>query len=200
MLTFSRAHTKARFSGLLLPAAPPHGEPLPSPASAGDPPPLAFGLVQSPAGSLPLAPRSWGTQCSVCPFKRGLSAFPRPVEVLQSKPSGLQRQTHWGYVVSPFAGSPDWEAWRGKPQNLHNHRRTSLDIIFLLLVGCPPRNYGILFYCDCAPSCLLVAVSPLSLDRWCLFLCVCAFKNPPIFSCPTTSCKFRDLADVYTCF
>ena len=65
-VTSKRAYAKGHLQGLLLPCPCPHGKPLPSHTSTGDPPTLRGGLVQSLVVSLLLSPGSWCMHGFVC--------------------------------------------------------------------------------------------------------------------------------------
>ena len=87
------------------------------------------------------------------PFKSGVSVCPSPVKVLQSNPTNLQNQIPWGFLVplpNPQSGKPD--------MGLRTFTIVGylLCVIVLQFSGCPPGRYGILFYCHCALSTILL--------------------------------------------
>ena len=98
-----------------------------------------FSLLQGHC-SFPLSPVV--DKVLFLPSKSGISVFPRPVEVMQSNPTGLQGKSDSLGIPSFFAGSPGWEAVlepsQQKHVNLHNSERTSL-VYFSPVCGLPAQ-------------------------------------------------------------
>ena len=97
-------------------------------------------------------------------------------------------------IPSPFAVSPDWEAWRGV-QNIHNSARTSLVLLFFSLSVTYPA--GVWFdFIVIAPSYRLTAAASLSLDMGYFFG---EFQGPPVDGCPTASCNSGAFTGRHVC-
>ena len=94
------------FQYKLLPVPHPHGKPLTTHTSTGDPPTLAgsFGSVSCGV----TAPFPWVLECTTS--QSGVSASPPSCGSLVIKPTGLQGQIPWRFPVpllDPQAGKPD---------------------------------------------------------------------------------------------
>ena len=125
---------------------------LPTPTPTGDSPiPISI-IVQSPVGSLLLFSGFLVCARFFVPSKTAVSLSPSPINksLWPLRSDSLE-------ILSPFVGSPGWEAWCGI-QNLYHSGRTSLVLLFSSLWVTQPVGMGF----DC------IVIVPLP-------LCQCGF-------------------------
>ena len=163
----------------------PHGEPQPTPASAGDPPTLAgrSGSVSyEPCGVTAPSPGSWYAHYFVCALQEWSLCSPIPVNVLQSNSASLQSMILWEFLLPlphPQVGKPDMGL------------RTFTPVDGVLWYNCSPVcesptqwlwDLILLWLC---PSYHLILASPLSFDMGYLFG---EFQCIPVDDCSAISC------------
>lgn len=168
----------------------PKREPQLSPASLGDSP---YQAGRSSQGSLEITAFAVDPRVHEILYassKCRVSVFPRPLELLHSSPAGLQNQMLWGLLLlmpTPQTRNLTWGTELSLPlENL-------CDMIILHVVGCPPWEYGILLYHECAPP------TVFNIIFFFVFGCRIAFWVFPLFfigGCLVDSCGLSILVGI----
>jgi len=169
----------------LLPPAP-HlcAEPLPTSTPTGDSSMPVGVSALSPVGSCSF-PLGLGVCRSVCALQDCSFCFPQSCGSPVNKSCWPSRPDSLG-ILSPFVGSPGWEAWGGV-QNLYNSGRTSLVLLFSSLWVTQPVGMGFDF----------IVIVPLPSSHWgCFFVFgrgvsfSGGFQCPPVLGCSAASWSF----------
>ena len=124
MTDSGRAHTKEYFPELLLPVSLSPWWATATPASAGDPPPLAGRSGSVSPGVTAPSSGSWCTHYFLCALQEWSLCFPQSCWSPAINSHWASKSDSLGIPPS-LAGPPGWEAWHGA-QNLQSSGWTSV--------------------------------------------------------------------------